>query len=640
MKGIRAAIIIISLITVYTFCLEINNGWHIIDGQKFFIKGIGYETHTRPGQVPWEYQFNPELIRLDLQHIKDAGFNTIRTWGALSKEELQLVQESSLKILFGIWIDPHGDYGDPTFIYNTFNHVTDVLTYSKNFSCIIGYLIMNEPLVEDVYNGGPENLITLWQGIINIIQQKHPGIPVSISNTTVGDYIRSDLFQMGAYNLYIYNPVLISSTHGYAGFCEYLKQNRSMDMPFIVTEFGLSVSPGPLLEEYGYGGNTLTQQTDGDLFMYRSMIDGGAQGGCVFQYHDGWWKGGDANTHDNSPEEWFGLIEFDSNPGSDEGTPRPVWNAFAEYNRAIITEPRNQQIYIANIPIELFLMPQVDSFAVSVGETVLFGTSNLSEYYTAKINYVSADSLQDLVLDFRFYNQQRVLLKSESISLLLSKETIVLPSLDLSVIPTDLTSTSQIHIIAKIANNSPFSIDYNRLDYAYFPHVGFAPGEARSTTINLQDGSWSFTDAFSVEANARVVTVGVGFSIRYGEFSRRIYDQKIIFRGDWANAIASKDLIPSNSDSPEIPNHFQLFQNYPNPFNSGTTISYALPVSQRVTITIHNLLGQTIATLVDKPTAAGYHNVHWDAGENPGGIYFVKLQTDTYSLSNKMVLLK
>jgi len=103
-----------------------------------------------------------------------------------------------------------------------------------------------------------------------------------------------------------------------------------------------------------------------------------------------------------------------------------------------------------------------------------------------------------------------------------------------------------------------------------------------------------------------------------------------------AGVVGIDDQEPNSSP----PVGFKLLQNYPNPFNTGTTISYALPVSQRVTITIHNLLGQTIATLVDKPTAAGYHNVHWDAGENPGGIYFVKLQTDTSSLSNKMVLLK
>ncbi|MDP1994473.1 MAG: hypothetical protein Q8K40_04420, partial [Ignavibacteria bacterium] len=61
--------------------VQITNGWYYIDGQKFFVKGIGYETHTRPGQVPWVYKFDADLIRFDLERIKNAGFNTIRTWG-------------------------------------------------------------------------------------------------------------------------------------------------------------------------------------------------------------------------------------------------------------------------------------------------------------------------------------------------------------------------------------------------------------------------------------------------------------------------------------------------------------------------------------------------------------------------------
>ncbi|MDP3580612.1 MAG: hypothetical protein Q8S39_01680, partial [Ignavibacteria bacterium] len=137
--------------------VQITNGWYYIDGQKFFVKGIGYETHTRPGQVPWIYKFDADLIRFDLDRIKNAGFNTIRTWGAITEEELKLVEESGLKILFGIWIDPAGDFGSQSFRTSALNQVNAVLNYSNKFKCIIGYLIMNEPQVAHIYNAGAQN---------------------------------------------------------------------------------------------------------------------------------------------------------------------------------------------------------------------------------------------------------------------------------------------------------------------------------------------------------------------------------------------------------------------------------------------------------------------------------------------------
>ncbi len=77
--------------------VQVRDGLFYVDGAKFFVKGIGYETHTRPGQVPWEYKFDAAMIRLDLQRIKAANFNAIRTWSAIREEELKLVQESGLE---------------------------------------------------------------------------------------------------------------------------------------------------------------------------------------------------------------------------------------------------------------------------------------------------------------------------------------------------------------------------------------------------------------------------------------------------------------------------------------------------------------------------------------------------------------
>jgi hypothetical protein len=91
---------------------------------------------------------------------------------------------------------------------------------------------------------------------------------------------------------------------------------------------------------------------------------------------------------------------------------------------------------------------------------------------------------------------------------------------------------------------------------------------------------------------------------------------------------------------PEIPKRFILYQNYPNPFNPTTTISYDLPVRAHVKLTIYNILGQEVATLVDSEQEPGRYDVKFDASGLPSGVYFYTLQTPYFTKTNKMVLVK
>jgi hypothetical protein len=84
----------------------------------------------------------------------------------------------------------------------------------------------------------------------------------------------------------------------------------------------------------------------------------------------------------------------------------------------------------------------------------------------------------------------------------------------------------------------------------------------------------------------------------------------------------------------------RLHQNYPNPFNPSTTIRYELPHAAQVTLTIYDLLGREVAALVDDYTQSGSHEVVWDAGSFPSGIYFAQLVTPGYSKTIKLVMLK
>ena len=89
-----------------------------------------------------------------------------------------------------------------------------------------------------------------------------------------------------------------------------------------------------------------------------------------------------------------------------------------------------------------------------------------------------------------------------------------------------------------------------------------------------------------------------------------------------------------------IPETYSLGQNYPNPFNPVTTISFGLPDDAIVNLTVYNILGRQVGTLVNGKTDAGYHSVKWDASKLPSGIYIYRLKTDDFTGVKKMLLIK
>jgi hypothetical protein len=84
----------------------------------------------------------------------------------------------------------------------------------------------------------------------------------------------------------------------------------------------------------------------------------------------------------------------------------------------------------------------------------------------------------------------------------------------------------------------------------------------------------------------------------------------------------------------------ELNQNYPNPFNPKTVISYRLPASMVIDLSIYNILGQKVATLISQRQPAGTYKIEWDATDFSSGIYFYKLRSCNIHLFKKMAYLK
>ena len=94
------------------------------------------------------------------------------------------------------------------------------------------------------------------------------------------------------------------------------------------------------------------------------------------------------------------------------------------------------------------------------------------------------------------------------------------------------------------------------------------------------------------------------------------------------------------NDDLGIPEEFQLSQNYPNPFNPTTNISFSLPSNADVKLTVFSLLGQEVKVLADGMFNAGLHTVTFDAANLNSGIYLYKIESNTFSMTRKMLLLK
>lgn len=121
------------------------------------------------------------------------------------------------------------------------------------------------------------------------------------------------------------------------------------------------------------------------------------------------------------------------------------------------------------------------------------------------------------------------------------------------------------------------------------------------------------------------------------------YDMTWSDNGPWSLSVDVSSLhIDSNVS---IPNKYTLSQNYPNPFNPITQFNYILPQQSKVTIIVYDIKGREIRSLFDGMKESGQYSISWDAldnYENPvsAGVYLYHIQTEHFSQSKKMILLK
>ena len=342
--------------------IEITGDSIYLDGKKFFIKGIGYSPY-RPEQRPGS-PISLETVEADFKRIKEAGFNTLRVWDIMPEKQLELAEKYGLKVIQAAFLQPDADFNYNGYVIMAESKVRQMCKQSRNHPNVVMYLLMNEPHADAVADSGVENTLNLYKRLVKIVKQEDPDRPVSMANAHWTLWLDQSMWDVVSFNAYSYCTP--AREIGYANFVNSLKSLHSKERPFIVTEFGLSVSPQGN-GKGSYGGNTEKEQAEGVVNCFRELIEGGAAGGCVFEWNDEWWKAGNPSLHDIHPEEWFGIIGIEKriNP---LGTPRKAYYSLKDELKLIVTKPKDWHKILDYADMEVYASKDISNVQYRIDE--------------------------------------------------------------------------------------------------------------------------------------------------------------------------------------------------------------------------------------------------------------------------------
>lgn len=137
-------------------------------------------------------------------------------------------------------------------------------------------------------------------------------------------------------------------------------------------------------------------------------------------------------------------------------------------------------------------------------------------------------------------------------------------------------------------------------------------------------------------------TIGRGDSVSFSYSGTSIVGNDDVAAENVVNVpLINESVASPTSVDPQIPPFsFALAQNYPNPFNPRTTISFSLAHPSEINLSVYDILGRHIATLVEESLPAGKYNKQWDASDLAGGVYYYRLTSPQFSETRRLVLLK
>jgi hypothetical protein len=205
----------------------------------------------------------------------------------------------------------------------------------------------------------------------------------------------------------------------------------------------------------------------------------------------------------------------------------------------------------------------------------------------------------------------------------------------------------------------------NRIPPRGFSHAEFQSHLAHPVGYTYADGQYWDVTQYSLPTRAHSVTIKLYYQTASKEYIEFLRDENIGNPHDWnqwgsrlynawnergksrpvvmkettVTVLDSLPMFAPVEDRP-LPMSFRLHQNFPNPFNATTEIQYVVRGSATVRLTIYDMLGREVATLVNDRKRAGRYSVVWDARDVASGIYFARMTVDGMQQVRKLLLIK
>lgn len=375
--------------------VEIKGRWLYVDGEKFFVKAIGYAAfrqHETPGVD--SRVAHPELLKEDLRLIKEAGFNTIRLWAEAPREEVMAYNDEGLMVMYGFWFDQDRLEADEGYIDEVARQIKQSVERVKDCPNILMYLaIANEPKLTMVRDKGEDKLLALYKKLKEAVRQADPTKPVAMTYWSPLLFMEHDIWDVYCCNTYYHSPVTANFSLGYRAYNEYIAKKIARGKPYINTEFGIILGPkiygGHDYLKYTYGGNTAQDQAGGYIELYEDLISAGATGVNVLYFLDQWWVVGNPEKQDAHPEEWLGIAALSPQKEGGHAVPREAYYALKGFNQALLIQPRDMQIIEDMLALEVYVTDNIARVTAEI-EGLKLDLKKTSQHWFEEIVDLSA----------------------------------------------------------------------------------------------------------------------------------------------------------------------------------------------------------------------------------------------------------
>ncbi|TAK65573.1 MAG: T9SS type A sorting domain-containing protein [Bacteroidetes bacterium] len=171
---------------------------------------------------------------------------------------------------------------------------------------------------------------------------------------------------------------------------------------------------------------------------------------------------------------------------------------------------------------------------------------------------------------------------------------------------------------------------------------GNPPGFTIEIQGMVQDSGWTSTWADSLTGNfsLEVSNKLYNYQLSPSNLPPEYFSGNVTAHAGDTGVMINITVTGVNEREPGVPSAFSLGQNYPNPFNPTTVIDYDIPATSHVQISVYNILGKEVLSIVNQEQSAGKYRATVDASTLPSGMYFYRLTAGNFSQTKKFVVMK